>query len=93
MESSLVSRNVRVGARRTSVRLEPELWEALDDICIREDRSLHQLCTALGRAPGDGGFTSRLRVFILVYFRELAERLETSPVRIENEAEDPRRAA
>ena len=38
--SALVSRNVRVDGHRTSVRLEPDMWEALRDICSREGVSI-----------------------------------------------------
>ncbi|HSR71382.1 MAG TPA: ribbon-helix-helix domain-containing protein, partial [Kiloniellales bacterium] len=34
--SSLVNRNVFVGKRRTSLRLEPAMWDALAEICRRE---------------------------------------------------------
>jgi predicted DNA-binding ribbon-helix-helix protein len=48
MTSSLVSRNVVVADHRTSVRLEPELWDALADIARRERLSLNELCTRIG---------------------------------------------
>lgn len=49
MASSLVSRNVVVAGHRTSVRLEPELWDALAAICKRERLSLNELCTNIDR--------------------------------------------
>ncbi|MEN8721887.1 MAG: ribbon-helix-helix domain-containing protein [Alphaproteobacteria bacterium] len=65
--SALKSRNVRVGARRTSVRLEPELWAALELIASREGSSVHQICTNLAadKASIRGGLTSALRVYIV----------------------------
>jgi predicted DNA-binding ribbon-helix-helix protein len=38
--SSLVIRNVVVGGHRTSVRLEPIMWEALRDIALRQKRCM-----------------------------------------------------
>ena len=38
--STLISRNVRMDGRRTSVRFEPDMWEALRDICSREGMSI-----------------------------------------------------
>jgi len=35
-EGRLVTRNVMINGRRTSVRLEPAMWEALGDIARRE---------------------------------------------------------
>lgn len=43
--STLVSRNVTVLGRRTSVRLEPEMWAALRDIAAREKCRIHDICS------------------------------------------------
>lgn len=70
--SSLVSRNVNVSGRRTSVRLEPDLWEALRDIAEREDRTMHQVCSYIDRTKGDTRLTSAMRIYIVNYFRSAA---------------------
>ena len=44
IQSSLVSRNITIFGRRTSVRLEPEMWVALNDIANRERCSVHDIC-------------------------------------------------
>ena len=67
--SSLILRNVRVNGRRTSVRLEREMWDALGEICAREGSSVDQVCAHVADSNGEGGFTSGLRVFIVEYFR------------------------
>jgi hypothetical protein len=41
--SRLVNRNVVAGTGRTSMRLEPELWDALLEICQREEKDLHSV--------------------------------------------------
>jgi predicted DNA-binding ribbon-helix-helix protein len=69
--STLVSKNIRIAGRRTSVRLEREMWDALMDIGRRENAGLNQLCTRVAAERPDGGFTSNLRVFIINYFRAL----------------------
>jgi predicted DNA-binding ribbon-helix-helix protein len=66
--SSLIIRNVRIDGRRTSVRLEPSMWEALLEISERENQSFHDICTMVDRNRTETGFTSGLRVFILDYF-------------------------
>jgi len=43
LRSTLVSRNVVISGRRTSVRLEPEMWDALREICQRERSTIHQV--------------------------------------------------
>jgi predicted DNA-binding ribbon-helix-helix protein len=71
--SSLRTRNVTVDGHRTSVRLEPALWDAFDEICRRERKSARTICSDIGRRQREGGFTSALRVYILDYFRTLAD--------------------
>lgn len=65
----LVSRNVTVSGRRTSIRLEPEMWDGLTEICRREDITPHQLATLVDRCRNRSSLTAKLRVFILAYFR------------------------
>ena len=67
--SALVSRNVRIDGHRTSVRLEPDMWEALREICGREEVSIGEICSEVNRSRDTAGFTSSVRVFILNYYR------------------------
>jgi predicted DNA-binding ribbon-helix-helix protein len=76
MGSTLQSRNIVVAGRRTSMRLEPDMWRALADIAEREERSLHELCTMVHRLRRRSSLTSAVRVFILSYYRTLAGDLE-----------------
>jgi predicted DNA-binding ribbon-helix-helix protein len=69
----LISRNVTIHGRRTSVRLEPDMWVALRDICKRERASLHEVCSAVASYRREGtSLTAAIRVFIMVYFRAAA---------------------
>lgn len=70
--SRLVNRNVVAGTGRTSMRLEPELWEALLEICQREDQDLHSVIRQVDACRHAGGRTSAVRVFLLQYFRSAA---------------------
>jgi predicted DNA-binding ribbon-helix-helix protein len=54
------------------MRLEPETWDALGEICDRESIGLGELVRRAERALGAGGRTSAVRVFALAYFREAA---------------------
>ena len=65
--SMLVTRNVRIGRRRTSLRLEPALWDALDKICQREGLTRHQLCTAIDTRKRASTLTAGVRVFVVGY--------------------------
>ncbi len=68
--STLVSRNVVVSGRRTSIRLEPEMWDGLREICLRERANIHQICTTVSlQKLEDTSLTAAIRVFVMRYFR------------------------
>ena len=69
-QSSLVSRNITVLKRRTSIRLEPEMWASLNDIAMREHCSVHDICTLVYvRKKPETSLTAAIRVFIMLYYR------------------------
>ena len=72
--SRLVNRNVTALRGRTSMRLEPELWEALEEICRREKLPLAEVVKRVEQRGHPGGRTSAVRVYVLGYFREAATR-------------------
>ncbi|MEK9899230.1 MAG: ribbon-helix-helix domain-containing protein [Rhodospirillaceae bacterium] len=74
----LVNRNITVGSLRTSVRLEPEFWEALSDIAARERLTVDRLCTIIDANAGVLGRTAAIRVFIASYFAEIRSRADMS---------------
>lgn len=66
----LLSKNVRIHKRRTSIRLEKEMWEALNEVAELEGCSIHDLCGAVHdlKEP-ESSFTAALRVFLMEYYR------------------------
>ncbi len=71
MTSSLQNRNVTIAGQRTSMRLEPEMWDALAEVCRREGLSLHSVCSDVEQARARGTVTSAMRVFLLRYYRQI----------------------
>ncbi|KAA0681768.1 hypothetical protein DS843_08280 [Roseomonas genomospecies 6] len=78
----LKSMNIMIAGRRTSMRLEPTMWDALEDIARREGLTVNGLCTLIKdrldeqlrrRGPATDNsevtLTSAVRVFIAAYFR------------------------
>jgi len=63
------SRNVRLNGRRTSIRLELAMWEALEEIASREAHSMSELCTLIAAKKNGSNLTASVRLFITVYFR------------------------
>ena len=70
--STLVNRNVFIGRHRTSIRLEPAMWDSLAEICSREDMSLHEICSLIDARRQASSLTAAIRVFTLTYFRVAA---------------------
>lgn len=71
--STLVSRNITVIGRRTSVRLEPEMWNALREIARRENCKIHDICSLIQmRKNPDTSLTAAIRVFLMLYYRAAA---------------------
>jgi predicted DNA-binding ribbon-helix-helix protein len=70
--SRLVNRNVVAERGRTSMRLEPELWDALGEICEREGQDMSTLVRRVEASGHAGGRTSAIRVYILNYYRSAA---------------------
>jgi predicted DNA-binding ribbon-helix-helix protein len=77
----LINRNVVAERGRTSMRLEPELWEALAEICARERQDINHLVRQIEAIGHSGGRTSAVRVFIVKYFRDAASEAGHEAVR------------
>jgi predicted DNA-binding ribbon-helix-helix protein len=65
---SFLFKNITINGRRTGIRIEPEMWDALEEICRRENTTPHQFATKIAKRT-KGNLTSALRVAVLQYFR------------------------
>lgn len=72
-------RTVTVKGRRTSISLEGSVWDALYDICGRENLALSELLTLVADHRSHGALASALRVFSLFYFRAASEAPDAAP--------------
>ena len=70
--STLINRNVTVGGRRTSMRLESSMWEALHQVCLREAKKLNRLVTDIDRQRVESTLTAAIRVYLLQYYSAAA---------------------
>jgi predicted DNA-binding ribbon-helix-helix protein len=71
-KSSLVCRNVVVNGHRTSIRLEPTLWQALDYICKSRSCHINDICSEVADMQTEGGFTSAVRTFVVSSLLEMS---------------------
>lgn len=78
----LKSSNVVIDGHRTSMRLEPHMWEALEEIAVRERMTVHDICSEIRRRmvlraelsgvelnPAEVTLTAAVRTFMVSYFR------------------------
>ena len=70
--STLVNRNVTVDGHRTSVRLEPVMWNALEEVCVREHVNLHAAVSAIAEERAESSLTSAIRAYLVRYFQSAA---------------------
>lgn len=69
----LVSRNIIIKGRRTSVRLAHPTWQALLEISERQKATIHEVCTTIAeRKPNNMSTTTAIRLFVLGYYRRAA---------------------
>jgi len=76
---SNVPRSVRIGGRRTSMRLETQFWEALRDVAERERSDVGEICTRIAKRSRNANLSSAVRVAMVDYYRELAGRQDAMP--------------
>jgi len=65
----IVPRNVRVGPRRTSLRLEPIMWDALRDIAEERGGTVDDIVTEISRSHQETNLTAAVRVYIVKFYR------------------------
>lgn len=69
-KTSLLGRNVTILGRRTSIRLEPQMWDILYEVAEREQTTIHEFCSLVAlRKHENASLTSSIRVFLLLYYR------------------------
>jgi len=71
MPSSIKKRSVAVGRRKTSISLENEFWDALNQITAARDTTLSSLLASIAadRPNTRLNLSSAVRVFILDHYR------------------------
>ena|SRR5271156_5642077 len=70
---ALLSRNIRIGPRRTSFRVDPLTWCLLQEIARRERVTVHELCAAINsEKPPALSLTVAIRIAVLRYYHDAA---------------------
>jgi len=69
MNARMLTRNIVIAKRRTTIRLEAAVWRALDEICECEGISRHDLCTRIEDIRGDANRAQAVRATVVNYLR------------------------
>ena len=66
-----LQRNVRFGGKRTTIVLEPYVWDSIDAILQQEAINLNKFCEAINAVRLHSSLASAERMVVLAYFRIL----------------------
>jgi len=69
MDTRMVTRNVAICGKRTTVRLESAVWAGLDEICLREKLSRHEVCSRIDRQRHGVNRAQAIRAAVVTYYR------------------------
>jgi len=72
MTSAVMKRSVIIGGHKTSVSLEDEFWMQLKEIADAKQTTVSQLLAQIDERRGHSNLSSAPRVYVLEYFRNLA---------------------
>ena len=68
--ASTLKRSLTLSGHRTSVSLEQEFWDALNEIADKLGKPLARLVDEIGKRQGRGkNLSSALRLFVLAHYR------------------------
>lgn len=73
LTGAAIRKNISIDERRTTIVLEPPVWDGLLDICRWEGLSLDALCETIVRHRGPASMSSMLRTTLLEYYRVMAD--------------------
>ncbi len=69
MNARMLTRNVVIHDKRTTIRLESAVWEALDELCMRERINRHELCTRIETRRRGVNRAQAVRAAVVNYYR------------------------
>lgn len=69
MDAKLLTRNIVIDGKRTTIRLESAIWDAVDDLCSREQMSRHDLCSRVEAGRDGLNRAQAIRAAVVNYFR------------------------
>jgi predicted DNA-binding ribbon-helix-helix protein len=78
--SSLVTHNIIVAGHRTSVRLEPVIWDALYGIARHQGSNVNDLVSDIHQRRAASSLTAAIRAYVVAYL--LTKLSDPLPIRV-----------
>lgn len=72
MKSPVVKRSIVIAGHKTSVSLEDAFWKGLKEIATSRNMTLSDLVATVDTDRLQGNLSSAIRLFVLDYYRDLA---------------------
>ena len=69
-----LSKALTVRGRSLMVRLEPAVWQALEELCRRQGLSEDDVVSEIDRTRGNTALVTAIRTYLTRYFKEAADR-------------------
>ena len=80
VKAMLICRNIRINGRRTSLRMETDMWDALHDVARHRGVTPDVLVSEIERDRGNSSTTAALRVYMLRFYRTALSQVANSGV-------------
>lgn len=75
--NELKKQNITINGKRTSVTLEPQIWDILKEIAEDQNTTIHDLCSYIyDRKSDDSSLSSAIRVFLISYLYVVNKRMK-----------------
>tara|TARA_R110002096_G_scaffold90764_8_gene205686 strand:- start:1090 stop:1947 length:858 start_codon:yes stop_codon:yes gene_type:complete len=71
LASRLAMRSVTINGRRTTMRLEPSMWNAIRRIAEDQSLSVNQICSKIDSSRGEMSMTAAVRSYIVSYLQQV----------------------
>jgi predicted DNA-binding ribbon-helix-helix protein len=71
LASRLAMHSVTINGRRTTMRLEPSMWNALRRIAETHNLTVNQLCSKIDSSRGEMSMTAAVRLYIVSYLQKM----------------------
>ncbi|MBP2297844.1 ribbon-helix-helix domain-containing protein [Azospirillum picis] len=69
-------RSLMINGRRVTLRMEKEIWQAVDDVARRRCMTVSDLVSEADRSRGNDSLTAAVRVGVVDYYRRLVDNLD-----------------